>query len=99
MQFQSAQLSPGLGAGLPRAILGPNLRNVSCDDLLRLGTPLDMFLMSFADDVGVVITARAPELTQLFLNQVTIGSALGRDAELEPAITGTSCLPDGGSQH
>ncbi|TDG38669.1 hypothetical protein AWZ03_014909 [Drosophila navojoa] len=46
------------GGAAQGSILGPDLWNISYDDILRLEMPEDTFLIGYADDIAAVITAR-----------------------------------------
>lgn len=52
------------------SILGPDLWNITYDDLLRIEMPDGAHLVGYADDVAVVIEARDTEAAQRKLNQV-----------------------------
>lgn len=52
------------------SILGPDLWNISYDDILCMEMPENSFLVGYADDVAAVITARDTESAQRTLNQV-----------------------------
>lgn len=51
-------------------ILGPDLWNVSNDEILRRQMPEDTFLVKQADTIVIVIMARGIEEAQMKLNQV-----------------------------
>jgi len=54
------------------SILGPELWNISYDDILRTEMPSDTYLVGYADDIAAIITARHAEDAQRKLNQVML---------------------------
>lgn len=54
------------------SILGPDLWNVTYDDIFRIEMPTGTFLVGYADDVAAVITARNTEEAERRLRQVMI---------------------------
>ncbi|KRG07881.1 uncharacterized protein Dmoj_GI25861, partial [Drosophila mojavensis] len=60
------------GVAAQGSILGPDLWNISYDDILRLEMPEDTFLIGYADDIAEVITARNTVEAQKRLTQVMI---------------------------
>ncbi|KRK05561.1 uncharacterized protein Dyak_GE27431 [Drosophila yakuba] len=52
------------------SILGPELWNISYDEIFHLEMPDDTFLVGYADDIVAVITARNTEYAQRKLTQV-----------------------------
>ena len=63
----SRKITAGAAQG---SILGPDLWNISYDEILRLEMPEDTFLVGYADDLAAVMTARNVEQAQWKLNQV-----------------------------
>ncbi|KAH8349028.1 hypothetical protein KR084_012541, partial [Drosophila pseudotakahashii] len=62
-------LTSGAAQGL---ILGPELWNISYDEILRIEMPKDTTLVGYADDIVAVISARSPENVLRKLNQVML---------------------------
>lgn len=57
-------------AGVPQgSVLGPFLWNVLYDGLLNLELPGESDLVGFADDVGVVVTARSTKILEVVANE------------------------------
>lgn len=54
------------------SILGPDLWNISYDDILNIEMPQDTFLVGYADDIAAVIKARDTEEAKRKLRQVVI---------------------------
>lgn len=63
------QISAGAAQG---SILGPELWNISYDDILHTEMPSDTYLVGYADDIAAVITARNMTEAQSKLNQVML---------------------------
>lgn len=63
------QITSGAAQG---SILGPDLWNVSYDEILHIEMPDDTYLVGYADDIAAVITARDTEEAQRKLNQVML---------------------------
>ena len=55
-------------------ILGPELYNISYDEILKIDMPPDTYLAGYADDISAVIAGRDIEEIQRKLNQVMIRS-------------------------
>ena len=54
------------------SILGPDLWNITYDEILRIEMPDDTYLVGYADDIAAVITARNTEEAQRKLTQVML---------------------------
>lgn len=54
------------------SILGPDLWNVSYDEILSIDMPDDCYLVGYADDIAAVINARDTDSARRKLNQVMI---------------------------
>lgn len=54
------------------SILGPDLWNITYDEILRIEMPDDTYLVGYADDIAAVITARNTEEAKRKLNQVML---------------------------
>lgn len=54
------------------SILGPELWNISYDDILKIEMPEDTFLVGYADDIAAVISARDTDEARRKLRQVMI---------------------------
>lgn len=54
------------------SILGPDLWNISYDEILRIEMPQDTFLVGYADDIAAVIKGRSTEEVKRKLRQVMI---------------------------
>ena len=52
---RSRQITAGAAQG---SILGPDLLNISYDDILRMDMPEGTYLLGYADDIVAVIAAR-----------------------------------------
>lgn len=63
------QVTSGAAQG---SILGPDLWNISYDEILRIEMPGDTFLVGYADDIAAVISARDSEEAKRKLRQVMI---------------------------
>lgn len=75
------------------SILGPDLWNVSYDDILRIAMPQDTFLVGYADDIAAVIQVRNTEDAQRRLRQVMIRTKSWLDSRgLELATHKTELL-------
>ena len=61
-------MSAGVAQGL---ILGPDIWNVSHDDVLDLPVPLGVYLVGHADDLVIVIMTKDTRLAQIRLSQAT----------------------------
>ena len=61
------QITAGAAQG---SILGPNLWNISYDDILRMKMPEETYLSGYVDDIVAVLSARNIEKAQWKLNQV-----------------------------
>ena len=59
------------------SILGPELWNISYDEILKIDMPPDTYLVGYADDIAAVIAGRDIEDIQRKLNQVMIRPKLG----------------------
>lgn len=67
--IKKVEITSGAAQG---SILGPDLWNVSYDEILRIDMPQDTFLVGYADDIAAVIQARNTEEAQRRLRQVMI---------------------------
>ncbi|KAH8342698.1 hypothetical protein KR059_003696, partial [Drosophila kikkawai] len=63
------QITSGAAQG---SILGPELWNISYDEIFHLDIPEDTTIVGYADDIVAVITARNTEYAQRKLTQVMI---------------------------
>lgn len=63
------QITSGAAQG---SILGPDLWNISYDEILKIDMPENTFLVGYADDIAAVIQARNTEDAQRRLRQVMI---------------------------
>lgn len=63
------QITSGAAQG---SILGPDLWNVSYDEILCIDMPDDTYLVGYADDIAAIITARDTTEAQRKLNQVML---------------------------
>lgn len=71
------QITAGAAQG---SILGPELWNISYDDILHIEMPSDTYLVGYADDIAAVIAARNMEEAQSKLNQVMLRTKLWLDS-------------------
>lgn len=75
------------------SILGPDLWNVSYDEILKIEMPADTFLVGYADDIAAVIKARDTNEAQMKLRQVMIRTRTWlKDHGLELATQKTELL-------
>lgn len=62
------------------SILGPDLWNISYDEILNMEMPQDTFLVGYADDIAAVIKARSMDEAKRKLNQVMIRTRMWLNA-------------------
>lgn len=74
---RSMKVTSGAAQG---SILGPDLWNVSYDDILRIEMPQETFLVGYADDIAAVISARDTEEAERKLRQIMIRTQTWLDA-------------------
>lgn len=71
------QITAGAAQG---SILGPELWNISYDEILHIEMPSETYLVGYADDIAAVITARTMVEAQSKLNQVMLRTKLWLDS-------------------